>query len=283
MVIYLDVLLAINGIVDYILLRAAAKLTGHPRNRLRILLAAALGAVYAAVVCLPGAAWLGHGGLKLAVGVGMALIVFGWNRSSVRKTLIFFLLAALLGGIVFALSQISGGALQLYRGAVYANVSLPLLAAAVGTVYLLLTWMSSAVLRREQSERRIVSVRVGLCGRESAFPALVDTGCLITDPLTSRPVVVAAADALATLLPHQLLDDWRRGADPVDLIAAHSGGELRLRPVFCRGVGGETILPAFQPTELTVDGHACDAVIALSLHGFDGESEFSAVIHADAV
>ena len=95
MVIYLDVLLAINGIVDYILLRAAAKLTGHPRNRLRILLAAALGAVYAVVVCLPGAAWLGHGGLKLAVGVGMALIVFGWNRSSVRKTLIFFLLAAL--------------------------------------------------------------------------------------------------------------------------------------------------------------------------------------------
>ena len=51
MVIYLDVLLAINGIVDYILLRAAAKLTGHPRNRLRILLGATLGAVYAATVC----------------------------------------------------------------------------------------------------------------------------------------------------------------------------------------------------------------------------------------
>ena len=282
MVIYLDVLLAINGIVDYILLRAAAKLTGHPRNRLRILLGAVVGAIYAAVVCLPGLAWLGHWGLKLAVGIGMALNVFGWNRGSVRKTLMFFLLAALLGGVVFALSQISGGALQLYRGAVYADVSLPLLTAAVGAVYLLLTWMSSAVLRREQSERRIVSVRVGLCGRTCEISALVDTGCLVTDPLTSRPVVVAAADALAPLLPQRLLADWHSGCDPVDLIAAY-GGELHLRPIFCRGIGGEQILPAFQPTELTVDGRTCDAVIALSLHGFDGENAFSAVIHADAV
>lgn len=284
MVIYLDVLLAINGIVDYILLRAAAKLTGHPRNRLRILLGALLGAVYAAAVCLPELAWLGHWGLKLAVGIGMALIVFGWNRGSVRKALTFFLLAALLGGVVFALSQFSGGALQLYRGVVYAEVSLPILAAAVGVVYLILTWVASTGIRRQQTARQTVAVRVGLCGRESSFLALVDTGCLITDPLTSRPVMVAAAEVLAPLLPQQLLADWHSGSDPVDLIAAYSGGALQLRPIFCRGVGGdEEILPAFQPTELTVDGHSCEAVIAICLHGFDGESAFSAVIHADAV
>ena len=284
MVIYLDVLLAINGIVDYILLRAAAKLTGHPRNRLRILLGATLGAVYAAAVCLPGLAWLGRWGLKLAVGVGMGVIVFGWNRRCISKTLMFFLLAALFGGVVFALSQISGGALQLHHGAVYAEVSLPLLAAAVGGVYLMLTWIASATVRRQQTARQTVAVRVGLCGRENAFSALVDTGCLITDPLTSRPVMVAAADVLASLLPQQLLADWHNGRDPIDLIAAYSGGALHLRPIFCRGVGGgEEILPAFQPTELTVDGHDSSAIVALSLHGFDGESAFSAVIHADAV
>ena len=283
MVIYLDVLLAINGIVDYILLRAAAKLTGHPRNRLRILLGAVVGAIYAAAVCLPGLAWLGHWTLRLAVGVGMGLIVFGWNRACVRKIAVFFLLAALLGGIVFLLSQLSGSVQQLYGGAIYADVSLSMLAVAVGSIYLLLTWFSSAAVRHEAAQRRIAAVRAALCGHESAFSALIDTGCLVTDPLTSRPVMIVSADAAAPLLPPKLLADWILGMDVADLIARYSGSGLYLRPVFCRGIGGDSLLPAFQPDALTVDGQACDAVIALSLNGFSGETAFAAVIYADAV
>ena len=56
MVIYVDRLLALNALVNYLLLSAAAHLGGETCIRWRQALAAALGALYALAVLLPGCA-----------------------------------------------------------------------------------------------------------------------------------------------------------------------------------------------------------------------------------
>ena len=284
MVIYLDELLVINAIIDYALLRVTAKVMGHLRNRRRMLLAAVAGAVYAVCVCLPRLTAIGHPLVRIAVGISMGITVFGWNRSCVRKTMMFFLLAATLGGIVYALSHMLGGVVGIWNGVIYADLSVPLLLAATGLTYALLSLFPSLGAGKPQTARQILTATAALSGRTSTFSVLADTGCMVADPLTSRPVIVAAPEAVAPLLPPRMLAALVGGTDPVEVIASYSGGELRLHPLFCRSVSGtETLLAAFQPTSLILDGHDHPALIAVSPRGFAGETAFSAVINAEAI
>lgn len=59
-VVYLDRVVLLNLAVDYLLLLATARLAGLPLRRGRLALAAALGALYAAAVFLPGCRMLAH-------------------------------------------------------------------------------------------------------------------------------------------------------------------------------------------------------------------------------
>ena len=76
-VIYLDSLFGLNLLIDYCLVLVSARVCGVVLHRARYLLAALTGALYAAVMVLPGCGWLGSGAMKLALGAAMALIAFG--------------------------------------------------------------------------------------------------------------------------------------------------------------------------------------------------------------
>ena len=58
-VVYIDKVFVLNLSIDYLLLLTAARLTGAPLQRGRLLCGAAMGALYAVAVFLPGCAALG--------------------------------------------------------------------------------------------------------------------------------------------------------------------------------------------------------------------------------
>ena len=76
-VIYLDSLFGLNLLIDYCLVLASARVCGVVLRRWRYALAALIGALYAALMVLPGCGWLANGAMKLALGAAMALIAFG--------------------------------------------------------------------------------------------------------------------------------------------------------------------------------------------------------------
>ena len=76
-VVYADSVFLLNGAMDYVLLLVTARLAGIPLKRRRYLLAAALGAVYAVAVFLPGMGFLSAFASKLAVGVLLASLSAG--------------------------------------------------------------------------------------------------------------------------------------------------------------------------------------------------------------
>ena len=86
-VIYLDRLFGLNLLLDYCLMLASARVCGVVLRRARYLLAALTGALYAAVMVLPGCSWLSSGAMKLALGAAMALIAFGgeWSVGFLTK------------------------------------------------------------------------------------------------------------------------------------------------------------------------------------------------------
>ena len=93
-VVYADSVFLLNGAMDYVLLLVTARLAGIPLKRRRYLLAAALGAVYAVAVFLPGMGFLSAFASKLAVGVLLALIAFGGEEKLLRLVLMLFAVPA---------------------------------------------------------------------------------------------------------------------------------------------------------------------------------------------
>jgi stage II sporulation protein GA (sporulation sigma-E factor processing peptidase) len=79
-VVYLDSVFALNALVDYLLLAAAARLADLPVCRGRWVLGALLGGVYAAAVFLPGLGWLSRWPAHLVSGCAMTAAAFGRRR-----------------------------------------------------------------------------------------------------------------------------------------------------------------------------------------------------------
>ena len=105
-VVYLDSLIFVELVVDYLLLSATARICALPRKRLRLLSGALLGALYSALcVFFP---FLRTPLLRLAAALGMLLCAFGDQRGLLRIVLCFLCCAAAFSGIVLAVSMLGG-------------------------------------------------------------------------------------------------------------------------------------------------------------------------------
>ena len=73
-VVYIDQLFLLNLVADYLLLLAAGRMAGAVLVRRRIGLGAALGALYAAAVFVPGLGWLSAWPCRVGAAVLMVLV-----------------------------------------------------------------------------------------------------------------------------------------------------------------------------------------------------------------
>ena len=232
-VVYIDLLFLLNLTANYLLLLAAGRMAGAALARWRIGLGAALGALYAALIFLPGLGWLALWPCKLAAGVGMALAAYGGERRLLRVTVLFFGASAALAGAVLGLELLGSVSLTLEHGVFYTKLDLRLLLVVFAACYFVL----SLFFRRigQPGGRTLARLEIELDGGARTLTALVDTGHSLTDPGNNRPVVVADAWALAGLLP-----EWADPADPIASVErCHAAGGRQARLIPYRAVGVE--------------------------------------------
>ena len=92
MEIYLDLVVLLNFLVDYLLLLGTNRLAGFPPGRARCGLAAALGALYSGCCLLPGFAFLGNLLWRSVFLCLMAAVAFGGGSSMGKRSALFLLL-----------------------------------------------------------------------------------------------------------------------------------------------------------------------------------------------
>lgn len=217
--VYLDLVLILNFLVDFLLLLGTNRLAGFPAGYGKCALAAALGCTYAAGCLMPGFSFLGSALWRLVSLVLIAGIAFGWNRSAVQRGAVFVLLSMALGGIAVGFGKGSFGMLT---------------AAAAGL------WVLCRVsFRGSVGQREYVPVELSWGDKKVSLIALRDTGNTLRDPLTGEQVLVAGADVgteLLGLTEHQL-------RHPVETLASGGIPGMRLIPYHAVGQPG-AMLPA---------------------------------------
>lgn len=194
MVIYWDLVFIFNTVVDYLLLFGASRLAGRGISRRRLLCGAGLGGAYAAVqLMLPRSALL----LPAVLALLGAATFYGSGRA-IKLTLLFFLCACALGGVVLVLGQSMGSVTRLARGVLTAELPWGVFLLALGSAYALL----GVVFRcgAAHTGKETVEAKLFYRGKSVQVRLLRDTGNLLTDPLTGLGVAVIDRHALRALI-----------------------------------------------------------------------------------
>jgi len=259
MVIYVDRLLAVNALVNYLLLSAAARLSGEAASCLRRGLGAGLGALYALAVLLPGCRMLGMLTLRLLFAALMTAATFGAGHRLLRQWLLVLALSALYGGAVLAVETMLGGSVTFIGGAAYYPVSFRALALTAGSVWLLFSTVLSRLGAHSGGE--LVQAVLTLHGRTVRCTALRDTGNSLCDPVSGLPTLLVDWRVLRPLLPEA---PAQLSADPVTVIEALRLADptLRLRLLPYRTVGTAGLLPALRCDRITLDGKTMPGALA---------------------
>ena len=240
MAVYLDLVMGLNFLVDWLLVLGTNRLAGFRGPVWRGIWAGGLGSFYSGVCLIRGMRFLAGPFWRMVCLLLICLLAFGWNP---KRWGIYLLLSVALGGMAVSIGKPG------YSG---------LLIAAGGIGVLCLLGFGTGI-----GGRVYVPLRIRFGGREVALTALRDTGNCLRDPITSEKVTVigsGAARKLTGLTAQQL-------GDPIETLRQGCLPGLRLIPY--RSVGNpngmllamrfsdawvgnrkENVLIAFAPEEI---------------------------------
>lgn len=255
--VYVDGLMGLNFLVDFLLLLGTNRMTGYPADLRRLAAAAALGAVYAGACLLPGFRFLGSL-LWRAVSLGlMGCLAFGCGPSALRRCGVFALLTMALGGFVLSLGRADPGALLLSS--------------------LVLWGLCRFSVTTPPGSRMYLPLEIRHGNRTLNLLALRDTGNSLRDPVTGEQVLVICAGAARRLTG--LTEEQLR--DPLGTLAAAPVPGLRLIPYRTVGQGGMMLAMAFSETAL--EGKRGRRIVAFSPEDFGRKEGYQALTGGTAL
>ncbi len=275
-VIYADSLLIVNFSMDFLALYITFKLSHTKIRPGRMSIACVIGALWSLMIALlePYTAspfW------QIVIFIGAVLCAAVMTSAATGKrtvlpvlTLSYIAVSVGLGGAMTVLyGFMSRGAnVSAYRQDYGAADMSPLIfifaAAAAGTVSLVYGKIRDHKLSREH-----VTLTLGAYQKSVTLELLSDSGNLLRDPISGKPVIIVSVSKLYGILPVALID----GAMAPDKITAVPDEMLcgaRFVPI--RSVMGQGIMLCFRPDKLSVDGKDIDALVGIDVNGgeYDG-------------
>ena len=249
--VYVDGVMLLNFLVDFLLLLGTNRLTGFSMDVKRLALASMLGAVYGGVCMLRRFRFLGNLLWRIVSLALMAVIAFGWNRSVWKRGSVFVILSMALGGLAVSIGRRDFPALVL------------------GALLFLL--LCGSAFGEPIGQKEYVNVTLEYGQNRVRVVALRDTGNSLRDPITGEPVLVISA-AVACRLTGMAAMQLR---DPLQTLAAGQIPGLRLIPYRSIGNGGSMLLAL--PMVVWISGKRRQVLTAFAPEGIGEEQMYQAL------
>lgn len=265
MTIYIDVLFLLNLFMDTILLIISNFLLKKSIRTTRLMVGAIFLSLYGCFVFFREISIFYSAFFKLAVSAIAVFIVFG-KKQIIKNTLVFWIVTAMCGGIVFAMSVMTdfGKIMQtsMSNFIVYLNINPLLLSFGCGMLYVFAEGYRRVCVKNFSKDNFIIDVSFIYMNSEYTVKTLIDTGCSLTEPLSDAPLLVVSKSRACGIVP--------------------TGAKIK-----SKSVGGYTELDLILPEKIICRDKRFElysgTLVALSKNDIGQDGLFQAVINPSAV
>lgn len=238
MVVYADVLIILNFLVDYFLIRLTAVISHSTYKAYRILLACAFGGVSSLCIFLPSLNFVLDILLKLSLAFITTLITFGFNciKAFLRNTAIFFAVSfAYAGAMLLLLQTLTPQNMTVNNSFVYFNISPVML-----IVFSVAAYFIAAILRhflsKNQSEADSCKISFFANKKQIDTTALIDSGNSLNDAFGMSDIIIADKKICDSLFSSLSSDEKKS----------------RYRAIPCNTVSGTEILDGYRADKAVI-------------------------------
>ena len=243
MKIYIDIVFVTNLLMDYVLLRAVGTYLSCCKSRKRTFAGAAAGALLSCLILyvhmdgILTVSILLHGGCACC----MAFLAYGLKQKGLlAKAILSLYLAAFLAGGLWDM---------LTRGRKMVFGIFLIFSAGTYFCLMFLVYLSKVM---DVKRKNLYPVALSYQGKVQSSYGLYDTGNLLTDPISGKPVSVVKPEFLADLLPGSLAEKVTHLKENPGEIESTELARLHPHFLICRTVGGERMLLAVTLEDLII-------------------------------
>lgn len=208
--IYIDVVLIENIIMNYIIILATGIILKEKVKAFKVLFASFLGAVYS-IVCYMNIFGI-YSSIILKFILSVVIIYISYNPANIKKLmkqlLIFYLISFAFGGAAFALIYIvKPQEILMKNGLFLGTYPLKTIFLAAIIAFIIIITAFKIVKTKISKKDMYCNILVKLNDKDVKVKAMIDTGNLLKDPLTQKPVLIIEKNSLYNVLPKQILNN----------------------------------------------------------------------------
>lgn len=239
LIVYADVLIFLNLLVDYFLILATAKIVNSNIKTVRMVLSAIVGGFSSLYIFLPQQNIITEVLFRILISSLVVMIAFGFRslKSFLRNTAVFFAVTCAYAGIMFAFwTLFNPDGMVMNNSVVYFNISPVVLVVCSVMGYLIYTFILRFFSRSNKFAEHC-KVTVIADGKEIELDAIVDTGNSVEDIFANSEIIIADKISIESLFGN--------------LSQTDESLKTRYRILPCGTVSGYD----------TLDGYRCDSAL----------------------
>lgn len=283
-VIYVDVLIAVNIFVTYILLVCTRVILKQDTSKWGIAFAALLGGASSLVIFWETMPVVASVAYKIAVALVISFLAFlpKSKKMLFKTTLAFFLVNFIFGGVMYFVEiSFHVNDVMYINGTVYFDVSLLFLVSMTLICYGLLL-VGDYFLKRRASASTVYEVQIFYRNGSVSVKALYDTGNHLADGLTGKTVNVIELNAMAPLFSAEEYEFFEKSSI-TSAVPESLKKELRIVP--CSGVTGNGVMKGIAPQRLVIKNkdieiEVTETILAICNKSL-AENEYTCILNAE--
>ncbi len=253
-IIYVDVLVILNLIINFFLLLAVELFVKEKAKRWRLFFASLIGGLYSLVVFLPEMGIIVNFFLRMLCAVLMSFVAFGYKtlRRFIKICLSFIVVTFLFAGLMLSLWILfKPSGMFMNNSAVYFGISFPVLVATTAVCYII-SRVLSRFFSKNKAPHTFYDFTLNAFGKTLSGKGLFDTGNTACESFSGLPVVVCTYDFVKNVLPFEYRGYFENNFEESE--KADEKFLSRFRFVSFKTVSGGGLLPAFKAEGISLKG-----------------------------
>ena len=212
MTLYIDLILLENIIMNYIIILATGMICRvNIKHNIRIFLSSLLGALYAILTYVVNNIEIYTSQItKIIVSICMVYIAFNSTnvKTMLKQLIIFYLTSFCFGGAAYyLLYNIRPNLIQSSNGILVGTYPIKI-AILGGILGFFIINISFKIIKSKLTKKDMLyDIEIFYKENISTIKVILDTGNLLTDPITKTPVLIVEAQKLKNIIPEKILNN----------------------------------------------------------------------------